>query len=60
MRKGKARALHRYKNNGVYRGIQVPRSEIQRRIAQSLLATGHFRLPKIKQQTENNTDIIEL
>ena len=52
----KPRALHRYYNRK-FRGKEIPMKEIQRRIAQSLTATGHFRIPKAQPQ-ENSTEIV--
>ena len=53
----KPRALNRYKYQK-FRGKEIPMKEIQRRIAQSLTATGHFMIPKAQPQQENNTEIV--
>tara|TARA_B100002019_G_C21007834_1_gene468483 strand:+ start:297 stop:572 length:276 start_codon:yes stop_codon:yes gene_type:complete len=37
----KSRAIHKYKY-GTYRGKQIPKQEILRRVEQSLLATGQL------------------
>lgn len=52
----KPRALNRYKYQK-FRGKEIPMKEIQRRISQSLKATGHFRIPKAQPQ-ENSTEIV--